>query len=100
MTQTIYSKRPYLWPLGPGGLVQPDRVVAVGAWSSAPIRRAARFAKSEGRLVDLTYGKATKWVLFLDSGHIVLTSAPMPVTAVEMSDEEIEALEEAFPWEK
>lgn len=92
----IEVRRPYLWPLGPGGMVQPDRIVATGSWKSAPIRRSARLAKAEGRLIDLTYGQATKWVLFLDSGHLVLTSAAMPVTAVDYDDDEIEVP----PWEE
>lgn len=65
----------WLSPAGPGGMVAPGRVVAAGRWDSAPIRRAARTAKAEGRLIDLTYGHACKWVLFLDSGHVVLATA-------------------------
>lgn len=57
---------------GPGGMVAARRVVAVGRWDSAPIRRAARQAKMEGRLIDLTYGHACRWVFFLDSGHVVM----------------------------
>jgi regulator of extracellular matrix RemA (YlzA/DUF370 family) len=60
---------------GPGGRVAMSRVLAVGKWESAPIRRAARKAKTEGRLIDLTYGYACKWALFLDSGHVVLATA-------------------------
>lgn len=93
---TIPTRRPYLWPLGPGGMVQPDRIVATGAWKSAPIRRATHLAKDEGRLIDLTYGQAATWVLFLDSGHLVLTSAAMPVTALEVEDDAMEMP----PWEE
>jgi extracellular matrix regulatory protein A len=71
---------PYLWPVGLGGLVASQRVLAAGSWASAPIRRAANSAKAEGRLINLTYGRACKWALFLDTGHIVLTAVPMPVT--------------------
>jgi regulator of extracellular matrix RemA (YlzA/DUF370 family) len=74
---------PYLWPVGPAGLVAPERVLAAGRWESAPVRRAARNAKSEGRLIDLTFGRACKWVLFLDSGHLVLAAVPMPVAVLE-----------------
>lgn len=56
----------------PGGRIPRYRVVAVGRWDSAPIRRAARRAKSEGRLIDLTYGHACRWVYFLDTGHVAL----------------------------
>ena len=58
--------------IGPGGSVARQRVVAMGRWDSAPIRRAARLARKEGRLIDLTYGQACRWVFFLDSGHVVL----------------------------
>ena len=77
---------PYLWPIGPAGLVASERVLAAGSWKSSPIRRLARTAKSEGRLIDLTYGRACKWVLFLDSGHLVLAAVPMPVTVLDDED--------------
>lgn len=81
MNSGTYIKRPFLWPVGEGGMVQPERVVAVGRWRSAPIRRAARQASNAGMLIDLTFGKACHWVLFLDSGHVALATEPMPVTA-------------------
>jgi regulator of extracellular matrix RemA (YlzA/DUF370 family) len=62
-------------------MVDPGRVVAVGLYRSAPIRRAAQTARSQGRLIDLTGGALCRWVLFLDSGHVALASEPMPVTA-------------------
>lgn len=86
MPEEFPIKLPYLWPVGPGGLVTTERVVAVGRWESAPIRRAARAARVGGRLLDLTYGHACKWVLFLDSGHIVLATEPVPVGLVDRLD--------------
>ena len=83
MSRQKTSHPPYLWPVGPAGLVAPERVLAAGRWESAPIRRAARKAKAEGRLIDLTFGRACKWVLFLDSGHLVLAAVPMPVAVIE-----------------
>ncbi len=83
MSRQKISYPPYLWPVGPAGLVAPERVLAAGRWESAPIRRAARQAKAEGRLIDLTFGRACKWVLFLDSGHLVLAAVPMPVAVLE-----------------
>lgn len=68
-----------LWEAGLGGLVARERVVAAGRWASAPIRRAARRAKQEGKVIDLTYGRACHWVLFLDSGHVVLATNDLPV---------------------
>ena len=60
--------------LGPGGVVARKRIVASGRFDSAPIRRAVYQARKEGRLIDLTYGRACKWVFFLDSDHVVLTA--------------------------
>ena len=63
-----------LLDVGPGGSVARQRVVAVGRFTSTPIRRAANLARKEGRLIDLTFGRACKWVFFLDSGHVVLAT--------------------------
>jgi len=60
--------------IGPGGSVARKRIVAIGSFDSTPIRRAVNLARKEGRLIDLTYGRACKWVLFLDSGHVALAT--------------------------
>ena len=98
MKTEMKYKRPYLWPAGDGGMVEPNRVVAVGRWSSAPIRRAARQAKTDGRLIDLTYGKACIWVLYLDSGHLVLATQPMPVASIDIDDAFFDQ-EDILPWD-
>lgn len=67
--------------IGLGGSIARQRVVALGRWDSAPIRRAARLAREEGRLIDLTYGRACRWVFFLDSGHVVLGTQSVPQLA-------------------
>lgn len=77
---------PYLWPVGLAGLVAPERVIVAGRWDSAPIKRAARKARAEDRLIDLTFGRACKWVIFLDSGHLVLVAVPMPVAALGLDE--------------
>lgn len=61
-----------LLDIGPGGHIARQRIVAVARWDSAPIRRAVNHARKEGRLIDLTYGRACRWVFFLDSNHVVL----------------------------
>jgi regulator of extracellular matrix RemA (YlzA/DUF370 family) len=58
--------------LEPGGRIPRQRVVAAARWDSAPIRRAVRKARAEGRLIDLTFGHACHWVYFLDTGHVAL----------------------------
>jgi regulator of extracellular matrix RemA (YlzA/DUF370 family) len=70
-----------------GGLIARERIVAVGRWESAPIRRAVQQARKEGRLIDLTFGYACKSVVFFDSGHVALAASqffypePVPLQA-------------------
>jgi len=83
MTKSKRRSVPFLWPVGLAGFVAPERVIVAGRWDSAPIKRAVRKAQADNLLIDLTYGRACKWVLFLDSGHLALVAVPMPVTILE-----------------
>ncbi len=65
--------------VGFGHLLSPERIVAVAAPGSAPIKRAIRDAKKGKSVIDLTNGRKTKSVIFTDSQYIVL-SAMEPVT--------------------
>ena len=58
--------------VGSGGSIAGGRVVAIGRWDSSPVRREVRRARTEGKLIDLTYGHACRWVFFMDTGHVVL----------------------------
>jgi extracellular matrix regulatory protein A len=82
-TSTGLDEVPYLTVellhVGFGSIVVASRVLAIGSPDSAPMRRLVRQAKDEGRLIDATYGRKTKAVLILDSGHI-LTAALQPET--------------------
>ncbi len=74
-----------LFEIGQGGSVAVQRVVAIGRWDSAPIRRAVRQARKDGRLIDLTYGQACRWVFFLDSGHVVLGTTSLSLEESEIN---------------
>ncbi|HBY93650.1 MAG: DUF370 domain-containing protein [Ardenticatenaceae bacterium] len=67
--------------VGFGGTVAANRVLAILSPDSAPIRRMIRVAEDEGRLINMTYGRKTKSVIVLDSGHVAL-SALQPETIV------------------
>lgn len=58
--------------IGFGSVVATNRVLAVMAPDSSPIRRMIQEAREAGRVIDLTYGRRTKSVIVLDSGHLVL----------------------------
>lgn len=52
-----------------------SRILAVlNPKSSVPITRLKDQAKEKGMLVDATYGKPTRALIILDTGHIVLSS--------------------------
>lgn len=60
--------------IGYGNMVSADRIVTIVSPESAPIKRLVQEARDDGRAVDATYGRKTRAVLIMDSGHIILSS--------------------------
>lgn len=60
--------------VGKEGAVAIGRVVALGPWRSAPLKRLVREAEAQGRVLDLTGGQARQSVIVLDSGHVVVSA--------------------------
>lgn len=65
--------------IGYGNLVAANRVIAIISPESAPIKRIVQDAKEKGNVIDATYGRKTRGVIIMDSGHVVLSSM-MPET--------------------
>ncbi len=65
--------------IGFGSTVSAERVIAIVAPNSAPMKRLKDEAKEEKRLVDATHGRKTRSIIVMDSNHIVL-SAIQPET--------------------
>lgn len=65
--------------IGFGNIVSAERIVAIVSPESAPIKRMVQEAKDNKTAVDATYGRRTRAVLIMDSGHIIL-SAVQPET--------------------
>lgn len=59
--------------VGKGNVVAADRVIAMVAPDSAPIKRIISEAKDKGTLIDATYGRKTRTVIVMDSDHVVLS---------------------------
>ncbi|MFQ6058278.1 MAG: extracellular matrix/biofilm biosynthesis regulator RemA family protein [Anaerolineae bacterium] len=80
------------WPAGQpvsvgfGGAVAGDRIVALANPKSAPIQRAVRRAKEEGRLIDLTFGRRIRAVVFMDSGHVIRVAVSPETLLVRWSE--------------
>lgn len=68
--------------IGYGSLVSSERLVAVVAPDSAPIKRTIQEAREDGRLIDATYGRRTRAVIVTDSDHVIL-SANLPDTIAD-----------------
>ena len=74
--------------IGFGNVVNSDRVISIVSADSAPIKRMVQEAKDSKTAVDATYGRRTRAVLVMDSGHIVL-SAVQPETVAARMDKNI-----------
>ena len=60
--------------IGFGNIVSMNRVIAMASPNSAPTKRTIQEGRSKGMLVDMTNGRRTKVVIFVDSGHIILAA--------------------------
>lgn len=74
--------------IGFGNIVAADKIVAIVSPESAPIKRMIQEAKDAKTAVDATYGRRTRAVLIMDSGHIIL-SAVQPETVAGRVDKDI-----------
>lgn len=70
---------PRLINIGFGNIVAANRVIAIVAPDSAPVKRIIQEARERGTLIDATYGRRTRAVVITDSGHVLL-SAVQPET--------------------
>ena len=65
--------------IGFGNMVASGRIIAIVSPDSAPIKRVISDAREKSRLIDATYGRRTRAVIFTDNNCIVL-SAIQPET--------------------
>ena len=62
--------------IGFGNMISADRMLAVVAPDSAPIKRLVQESRERGMLIDATYGRKTAAVFIMDSDHVVLSAIP------------------------
>lgn len=68
--------------IGYGNLVAAERLLSVVSPDSAPIKRIVQDSREIGMLIDASFGRKTKAVLIMDTGHTIL-SALEPETIAE-----------------
>ena len=75
--------------IGFGNVVSANKIVSIVSPEAAPIKRIIQEAKDSKIAIDATYGRRTRSVIIMDSGHVIL-SAVQPETVasrVENYDE-------------
>ena len=75
--------------IGFGNIVSANRIIAIVSPESAPIKRIVQEAKEKSTVVDATYGRRTRAVIIMDSGHVIL-SAVQPETVASRLDKDME----------
>ena len=81
--------------IGFGSLVAANRVLAVVAPDSAPIKRVIQEARDRAMLIDASYGRKTKAVILMDTDHVILAaSAPETIYARWMDKQDVQMEEE------
>ena len=75
--------------IGFGNFVSAQRIVSIVSPDSAPIKRLVQESKENKSAIDATYGRRTRAVIIMDSGHIIL-SAVQPETVAGRIDKDVE----------
>ena len=65
--------------IGFGNIVSAERIISIVSPESAPLKRIVQEAKDEKKAIDATFGRRTRSVIIMDSGHVIL-SAVQPET--------------------
>ena len=80
--------------IGFSNMVSASRIITIVSPESAPIKRIIQDARDSGQLIDPTYGRRTRAVIVMDSGHVIL-SAIQPETVANRFVQSDEMEEEA-----
>lgn len=79
--------------IGFGNMINAGRLISIVSPESAPIKRVIREAEDKQMLINATYGRRTRAVIIMDSGHVVLSSL-QPETVANRIDETEEVNDE------
>jgi len=75
--------------IGFGNLISDCRVLSIVSPESAPIKRMIQDVRERGLLIDASFGRSTRSVIVMDSGHVVL-SALSPELLLSRFDDKTE----------
>jgi len=86
--------------IGFGNIVSAQRIVTIIGPESAPIKRIIQEGKEKGVVIDATYGRRTRAVWSMDSGHIVWSALQPETIANRLEHNDEGDLEEVTPEEE
>ena len=81
--------------IGFGSMVAANRLLAIVAPDSAPIKRVIQEARDRGMLIDASYGRKTKAVILMDTDHVILSAFPTETISARWLDKQDISEEEA-----
>ncbi len=79
--------------IGFGNIISANRIISIVSPESAPIKRMIQDTKDRGMLIDATYGRKTRAVVMMDSGHVILSSVQPETVANRVSDRDVDGEE-------
>lgn len=74
--------------IGFGNMISANRLISIVSPESAPIKRVIREAEDKRMLINATYGRRTRAVIIMDSGHVVLSSLQPETVANRLNETE------------
>jgi len=72
--------------IGFGNMVSSERIVSVVSPESAPIKRLVQESRDSGTVIDATYGRKTRAVIIMDSGHVILSALVTETVALRVNE--------------
>ena len=74
--------------IGFGSMVAANRLLAIVAPDSAPIKRVIQEARDRGMLIDASSGRKTKAVILMDTDHVILSAIPTETISARWMDKQ------------
>lgn len=75
--------------VGFGSIINASRIVGVVNSESAPLKRKIQEAREDGLLIDATFGRKTRAVVFMTSGHIVASALTVETISNRLEAKEL-----------
>lgn len=80
--------------IGFGSMIAANRLLAIVAPDSAPIKRVIQEARDRSMLIDASYGRKTKAVILMDTDHVILSAIPTETIYARWMDKPEEEVKE------